>query len=99
VSASTGPILAIGAVTMVNQSIINGKPVDWRVPIAAGAGAAAFSLMERGWPGVVVPLAWLALMVSIFVRVDPDIPPPIEAMERFWSGGDLAARSVGRARK
>lgn len=95
-AVSTGPILAIGAVTMINQTVINGKPVDWRVPIATGAAAAAFALMERGWPGGVVPLAWLALVVSIFVRVDPDTPPPIEAMERFWTGGDLSAKAVGR---
>lgn len=93
---STGPILAIGAVTMINQTILNGRPVDWRVPIATGAAAAAFALLERGWPGGVVPLAWLALVVSIFVRVDPDTPPPIEALDRFWSGGDLLASGIAK---
>lgn len=90
-AASTGPILAIGAVTMVNQMIINDRPVDLRVPIATGAAAVAFALMEKGWPGGVAAAAWLALVVSIFVRVDPDTPPPIEALDRFWNGGNLKA--------
>lgn len=89
---STGPILALGALTMTNQTIINGQAIDWRVPIATGFAAGAFALIEKGWEGAAVSLAWLALAVSLFVRIDPNTPPVIESLERFWTGGDLGKK-------
>lgn len=87
---STGPILAMGALVLANKTLIHGQAVDWRVPIATGLTAGAFALMEKGWEGAAVSLAWLALGVSLFVRVDPQTPPLIEAFERFWTGGNLS---------
>jgi hypothetical protein len=84
---STGPILAMGAITIVNQTIVHDEPMDWRVPIATGMAAAAFALMERGWEEGVVGLAWLALVSVLFVRLKPNVPSPVESMLSFWEGG------------
>jgi hypothetical protein len=83
---STGPILAIGAITIVNGTILHGQPMDWRIPIATGAAAAAFALMEHGWEQGTVGLAWLALVSVLFVRLKPTVPSPVESLLAFWEG-------------
>jgi len=84
---STGPILAVGAVTIVNQVIVHKQPMDWRVPIATGFAAGAFALMERGWEAGAVGLAWLALFTTLFVRLQPGVPSPVESFVEFWERG------------
>jgi hypothetical protein len=86
VAQSTGVILAVGAVTLVNESVFQGKPIDWRVPIATGFAAGLFALGERAWPSGVVGLAWLALITTMFVRIKPGTPAPIETALAFWEG-------------
>jgi hypothetical protein len=83
---STGPILAVGGVTLANKVILNGQPMDWRIPIATGLAAGAFALFERGWEEGAVGLAWLALMVTILIPIDPSTPSPIQALEKFVKG-------------
>jgi len=86
VARSTGPVLAIGAVTMVNQSLFNGRPIDLRVPIATGLTAVAFALIERPAPELAVGLAWLALVAVLLTRVDPRVPSPTESALKWWQG-------------
>lgn len=83
---STGPILAVGAITMANQTLLNGKPIDYRVPIAAGLTAAGFALLEKGWEDGAVALAYLALLSVIFVRLEPSTPAPVESLLKWWEG-------------
>ena len=83
---STGPILLVGAITLTNESIVHGKPVDWRIPIATGAAAGIFALAEKGFPDAAVALAWLALGVTLFIRIDKATPAPIESMTNFLEG-------------
>ena len=84
---STGPILAIGGITLANQVIINRQEMDWRIPIATGLAAGAFAFMERGPAETfVVGVAWLALVVGLFVRLDPKTPAPMEAITGFLEG-------------
>lgn len=83
---STGPILALGAITIVNQSVIHDEPVDLRVIVATGLTAGLFALGEKALEEPVVALAWLALAVSLLVRTDPRIPAPIETAADFWAG-------------
>lgn len=85
-SGSTGPILAAGAITLVNQVIVHHQPMDWRIPIATGLSAGAFALMEAGWRAGAVGVAWLALVTVLFVRTRPDVPSPIESIADFWEG-------------
>lgn len=82
---STGPILAIGAITLVNETIVNGQPIDWKVPVATGIAAAMFSLLEHAWPPGAVALAWTALVTLLITRVKPNVPAPAESLVK-WMG-------------
>lgn len=85
-SASTGPILATGAVTMLNQSVFNSQPIDWRVPVAtalaAGMAAAAEQLVGAG---LVRGLALLGLATVLLTRLDPRVPAPAESALKWWN--------------
>lgn len=78
-SETLGPVLAMGAITMANQSIFHDNPVNWRVPIATGLAAIGFGLVERVWPEGAVILAWTALLSVILTRMDPSVPSPTES--------------------
>lgn len=84
---STGPILAIGAITVANQSVLGSEPFDVRVLIATGLSAGLFALMEKGVGDVAVGLAWLALVGVVFVRLRPGTPAPIERLLQVWNEG------------
>jgi hypothetical protein len=87
VAGSTGPILAIGGITMVNQSVFNDRPPDLRVAVATGIAAGVFALAENAGGGdLVVKLSWLALIVVCISRVDPKVPAPAESALRWWEG-------------
>lgn len=80
---TTGPILAIGAITVGNSVIANKKPMDWRVPIATGIAAGVFALAEKGWQEGAVMLSYVALVTVLFVRVQPGTPAPVESFVKF----------------
>lgn len=84
-AGSTGPILAIGAITMGNQSIVHGKPIDIRVPVGTAVAAGMFALAERGWEKGAVALSWVALVTVLFTRLDPTIPSPSESFLGWWN--------------
>lgn len=81
---STGPILAIGAITMANRSVFNNEPIDMRIPIATGLAAAAFVLIEQGSEQFAVGVAWVALVAVTLSRVDPAVPAPAESALKWW---------------
>lgn len=83
---TTGPILAIGGITLVNQSVIHDKPVDWRVPIAAGLAAGLFGLFEKAWEDAAVGVAYVALVTMLFTRTQKDVPSPVESFNDWWNG-------------
>lgn len=78
-AASTGPILGIGALTLANRVVFNDRPMDWKVPIATTIAAVLFAGAERAIGQTAVRLAYLALLTSVFVRVDPAVPAPAES--------------------
>lgn len=82
---STGPILAVGAITLANQSVVNGQPINWRVPVATGIAASMFALAEKGWEEGAVALAWLSLISVLFVRIQPNTPSPTESFVKWWN--------------
>jgi hypothetical protein len=88
-SKTTGVVLAIGAVTLVNSSVFHDQPIDWRVPIATGLAAIGFDLAEHVWPVGAELLAWTALITVLVTRTDPNIPSPTESALSWWnaSGG------------
>lgn len=84
-SRSTGPILAVGAITIANQNVLMGRPWNWKVPIATGLAAAAFALAEKAIPEGAVLLAYTALIVVLFTRTDPKTPAPVESLQAMLS--------------
>jgi hypothetical protein len=84
---TTGPVLAIGGITMANQTLLNNKPVDWRVAIATGISAGLFALLERAWEQGAVALAWLGLVTILLVRIDPKTPAPLESLNKYLAKG------------
>jgi hypothetical protein len=85
VARSTGVILAIGGITLANESIFHGKPIDWRIPVATGLAAGVFALAEKGWEDGAVGVAWLALITVLMVRLNPPTPAPIESALAWWN--------------
>lgn len=86
-ASTTGPILALGGITMMNQTILNNQPIDWRVPIATGFLAGAFALFEKANSQLAVGVAWLALVTVIIARVNPGVPSPAESLLKYWNQG------------
>ena len=86
-SRSVGPILAVGGVTLFNQSVLNGKEIDWRIPVATGFAAMAFSLLEKVNETLTVGVAWVALLTVLLARIDPKTPAPVETLLKYWNRG------------
>lgn len=86
-SKTIGPILATGALTIANQTVFNGQPMDWRVPIATGLAAIGFSLVERPAPQLAVILAWTTLLTVLLTRTSPNVPSPVESAVSWWKKG------------
>lgn len=84
---STGPILALGGITIANDVLLNGRPFDWRPVIATAGLAGLFVLVEKASPELAVGLAYVALVTVIFARVDPKVPAPAESALKWWEGG------------
>lgn len=82
---TTAPILAIGALTFGNRVILNNRPVDWRVPVATLAAAAIFAGAEKLWEPGAVGAAYVALVTSLIVPLDPTVPPPLESVAAWWN--------------
>jgi hypothetical protein len=84
-AASTGPILAVGGITVANRTVFNDQPMDWKVPIGTALAALVFSGAERAVGRSAVYLAYLALVTVVFARVDPTVPSPAESALRWFN--------------
>lgn len=95
-SQTVGPIIAVGAITMANQSLFHNQPVNWRIPVATGLAALTFSMVERAWPGGARMLAYTALVTVLLTRTNESVPSPIESALSWWnSGGGTTAKAKG----
>lgn len=90
-SSTTGPVLALGTITVVNRTVFNGEPMDWRIPIATGLLAIGFSFGERAFPDGAQVLAWTALLTTLVTRVEPNVPSPVESALAWWKQSQAAA--------
>lgn len=79
----------MGAITVVNNVVFHGQPMDWRVPIATGFAAIGFSFAERAWAQGAELLAWTALLTVLLSRTNPKVPSPVESAVAWYnnSGG------------
>lgn len=96
-SKTTGPVLALGAVTIVNKTVFNEEPMDWRVVVATGLLAVGFNLVERLASDAAEVLAWTALLASLVTRLDPAVPSPVESALRWWDAGKSSRGNGGSA--
>jgi len=86
-SKTTGPVLAMGAITVTNNTVFHNQPMDWRVPIATGLLAIGFSLGERVWPKGAEILAWTGFLTVLLSRTNPKIPSPVESAVAWYNNG------------
>lgn len=82
---STGPVLAIGAITLANRVVFNDQPMDWKIPIATAMAAVLFSGAERAVGRGAVYVAYLGLVTIVFARVDPKVPAPAETALKWFN--------------
>lgn len=82
---SLGPMLAVGGITLFNESVVHGRPVDWRIPVATGIAAGMLAMVERISEGAAVGIAYVALVTILLARVKPNVPSPIESLVD-WTG-------------
>lgn len=93
-AASTGPILAVGAITWANRTLLEeGGGGGWsleetaRIAVATGLGVAVLSAIEKASREIAVGLAYTALVTVLMVRM-PDrhgrlVPTPLERAANF----------------
>lgn len=82
---TTGPLVAAGTATLINQTVFNKQPINWRIPIATGIAAVTFSFGERIAPRFVVGVAYIALVTTLIARVVPNQPTPVENALKWWN--------------
>lgn len=85
-SATTGPILAAGGIVIFNNVVALSQPIRQQNRVVVGtllAGAGLY-LWEQGMPRTAVAVAWLALLATLIVRVDPATPAPIETFDAWY---------------
>lgn len=84
-AATTGPVLALGAITMINENVLHDQPVNWRVPVATGILAGVCALLEKASPALATGVVWIALATVLLTRVTPGVPSPTESFVTWWN--------------
>lgn len=94
-SATTGPVLAAGVITVANRVVFNEADMDWRIPVATTMLAGGFYLLERVAGDMAEVLAWTLVVTTLFTRVDPSVPSPVESAVRWWDGNQKGPGTPG----
>lgn len=84
---STGPVLALGGITVANESVLHGQPISWRTVIGTGLLAGVLALVEKASAPLAVGLAYIALAAALLTRVNPAVPSPTESFVAWWQAG------------
>jgi hypothetical protein len=85
---STGPILAVGAISFGNQWVFNKDP-DFRILLATGVAALILAGIEHIDAPIATGLAWIALITISLTRVQGK-PSPAENLLRVSGLGKAA---------
>ena len=82
---STGPILAVGAITIANQSLLakEQQPIDFRVVVGTAIAAGGLALLENLSEGLAVGIAYIALVTVLFAKLDKKAGAPAENLLRI----------------
>lgn len=83
-SATTGPVLAAGTITVINATVFNDEEMDWRVPVATVLAAGGFYLVEKVAKDIASVMAWTLVITTLMTRMDPRVPSPMESAVRWW---------------
>ncbi|MFE0812673.1 hypothetical protein ACFW34_35150 [Streptomyces sp. NPDC058848] len=94
-SRTTGPILALGTITVVNATVFNDQEMDWRVPVATGLALVGFNLAEKAFPDGAHMVAWTALLATLVTRIEPGTPSPVESAVEWWKNGSRPSAGGG----
>lgn len=86
-AGSTGPILAVGAITLFNDTVVHTKTVgqDTRVIVGTAIAAGGLYLLEKVDRPLAVGLAWVAFVAVMFTRMDPKVPSPVESFLSWYN--------------
>jgi hypothetical protein len=76
-------MLAVGAITLANETVVHGRPIDWRIPVATGIAAGMLALVERVSEQLAVGVAYVALVTLLLARVKSDVPSPTESLLKW----------------
>lgn len=88
-SRTTGPVLAIGGITLANGLLLEDRPMDWRIPIATGVAAGLFALLEKAWADGAVALAYVALLSVLLTRLPGQKRAPLENLTDWLQKGNI----------
>lgn len=94
-SRSAGIVLAIGAITLVNEAVfapIAGEKVsvNWRIIPATAGLALALAGLERLAPDFAVGLAWLGLITAVALPFG-NAPTPLQNATKILGYGTAVA--------
>jgi hypothetical protein len=98
-SASTGPVVAAGAIVVGNAVIIHNQTIasQSRVIISTGIVAGGLFLAEQVAPQAARAFAWLILLTVLLVRAEPNVPSPAESFATWWGVPAKGATAAGSA--
>jgi hypothetical protein len=65
---STGPVLAVGAISFANEWVLNKQPPDFRILLGTAIAAAGLALFEHVSKELATGIAWIALVTVLFTR-------------------------------
>lgn len=84
---SLGPVLAMAGVTLFNSVIVHHQSIDhqYNIVVAGAVVAGGLALLERLSPDLAVGLAWLGLVTVLLVRVQPNVPAPLESIVAWYN--------------
>jgi hypothetical protein len=91
VAQTTGIVLAVGAVTLVNEAVFapllgQAVAINWRIVPATAGLALALAALERIAPGFAMGLAWLSLFTAAVVPLG-NAPTPLQNASRVLGYG------------
>lgn len=80
-AASTGPVLAVGAISFANEWILNKQPPNFKILLGTAVAAAGLALFEHVSKELAVGIAWIAL-VTVLLSRQKGRPSPAENLLR-----------------
>ena len=86
-AASTGPVIATGAIALFNTVVLKPGPPEHipEIMLATAIVGGGLALFERVNEQLAVGIAWIALVTVMVTRLDPNTPSPIENFAKWYN--------------